>query len=198
MASRRTNSRERILAAAADVAREAGPGNLSLEAVASRAGVSKGGLLYNFPTKAKLLQALVETYLADFSRALDAESSHGGKKGGLLSAYVQLSANECEEKQTSASWIFSAIAEDPDFLNPIKTFRKQLFERLKAETTDLSALLVIFLAIEGLRSMTLFDTRLLSDAERRSLMATLFDLAGADRSDPERLRGDSPQPVEQS
>ncbi|TIP57248.1 MAG: helix-turn-helix transcriptional regulator, partial [Mesorhizobium sp.] len=57
MKTRRTNSRDRILAAAADVARESGPGSLSLDAVASRAGVSKGGLLYNFPTKAKLMQA---------------------------------------------------------------------------------------------------------------------------------------------
>ncbi|TIV96394.1 MAG: TetR family transcriptional regulator, partial [Mesorhizobium sp.] len=47
MRAPRANSREKILAAAADVAREAGPGSLSLEAVASRAGVSKGGLLYN-------------------------------------------------------------------------------------------------------------------------------------------------------
>ncbi|TIP33330.1 MAG: TetR/AcrR family transcriptional regulator, partial [Mesorhizobium sp.] len=63
MRAPRANSREKILAAAADVAREAGPGSLSLEAVASRAGVSKGGLLYNFPTKAKLMQGLVESYL---------------------------------------------------------------------------------------------------------------------------------------
>ena len=67
MKARRSNSRDRILTAAADVAREAGPGSLSLDAVASRAGVSKGGLLYNFPTKAKLMQGLVETYLKDFA-----------------------------------------------------------------------------------------------------------------------------------
>ncbi len=69
MKARRTNSRDRILAAAADVARETGPGSLSLDAVASRAGVSKGGLLYNFPTKAKLMQALVEEYLRAFEQA---------------------------------------------------------------------------------------------------------------------------------
>src|SRR5690606_9715403 len=62
----RTNSREKILAAAADVAAEAGPGSLSLDAVALRAGVSKGGLLYNFPTKAKRMQGLVERYLSEF------------------------------------------------------------------------------------------------------------------------------------
>ena len=198
MKPRRSNSREKILAAAADVAREAGPGNLSLEAVASRAGVSKGGLLYNFPTKAKLMQALVEHYLADFARSLEAESRTDTPDGGLLSAYVRLSAAECEEKQTSASWIFSAIAEDPDFLNPIRSFREQLFERLKAETPDLDALLVVYLAIEGLRSMALFDFHLLSEAERKSLLSSLLDLARGRRSDAERIGGDLAQPVENS
>ena len=76
MKAPRSNSREKILAAAADVARESGPGSLSLEAVANRAGVSKGGLLYNFPTKAKLMQALVEGYLRDFEQALESASSN--------------------------------------------------------------------------------------------------------------------------
>ncbi len=75
MKTRRANSRDKILAAAAEVAREAGPGSLSLDAVASRAGVSKGGLLYNFPTKAKLMQGLVEDYLRDFEQALESAAS---------------------------------------------------------------------------------------------------------------------------
>ena len=40
MATTRSNTRERILTAAAAVARESGPGSLSLDAVAARAGVS--------------------------------------------------------------------------------------------------------------------------------------------------------------
>ena len=57
-------ARDKILAAAEELARVAGPGNLSLDAVAARAGVSKGGLLYHFPTKAKLLKR----WSSNFSR----------------------------------------------------------------------------------------------------------------------------------
>ncbi|RVD49075.1 TetR/AcrR family transcriptional regulator, partial [Mesorhizobium sp. M7A.F.Ca.ET.027.03.2.1] len=148
MRAQRPNSREKILAAAADVARESGPGSLSLDAVASRAGVSKGGLLYNFPTKAKLMQGLVEGYLREFEHALEAARTNA-KDENPLAVYIRLSANDCEEKQPSASWIFSAIAEDPDFMMPIKTFKRQLFERLKGETPDLKSLLICYLAIEG-------------------------------------------------
>lgn len=175
----RTNSREKILDAAADVAAEAGPGSLSLEAVALRAGVSKGGLLYNFPTKAKLMQGLVERYLSEFEAALEAarEDSTGGEN--LLSIYIRLAARECEETKPSASWIFSAIAEDPDFLAPIKTFRQQLFQRLKTETPDKNALLICYLAIEGLRSMNLFDSDILSHDERETLVASLLSVASS-------------------
>ncbi|MER8752922.1 TetR/AcrR family transcriptional regulator [Mesorhizobium sp. M1050] len=177
MRARRKNSREKILAAAADVARESGPGSLSLEAVASRAGVSKGGLLYNFPTKAKLMQGLVEGYLREFEQALETASTND-KDENPLAVYIRLSANDYEEKQPSASWIFSAIAEDPDFMTPIKTFKRQLFERLKGETPDLKSLLVCYLAIEGLRSMNLFDSDVLSKGERDLLVSSLLEIAG--------------------
>ncbi|TPK96640.1 TetR/AcrR family transcriptional regulator [Mesorhizobium sp. B2-4-12] len=176
MRARKKNSREKILAAAADVARESGPGSLSLEAVASRAGVSKGGLLYNFPTKAKLMQGLVEGYLREFEQALEAANSNDNGENPLA-VYIRLSANDCEEKQPSASWIFSAIAEDPDFMTPIKTFKRQLFERLKGETNDLRSLLVCYLAIEGLRSMNLFDSDVLSKDERELLVSSLLEIA---------------------
>src|SRR4051812_22840406 len=176
MKTQRANSRDKILAAAADVAREAGPGSLSLDAVASRAGVSKGGLLYNFPTKAKLMQGLVENYLRAFELALESGRVAGPKS--LLATYIRLSADDCEEPKPTASWIFSAIAEDPDFLTPIKAFKSQLLQRLKSETPDLKALLVCFLAIEGLRSMNLFDSDVLSADERRLLVSALLEIAG--------------------
>src|SRR5215212_6184568 len=60
MARKRPSSRERILDAAAELVREVGAGRLTLDAVAERAGLSKGGLLYNFPTKEALLQGMLE------------------------------------------------------------------------------------------------------------------------------------------
>lgn len=185
MKAGRRNSREKILAAAADVARETGPGSLSLDAVASRAGVSKGGLLYNFPTKAKLMQGLVEGYLREFGESLDAANRDEANGESPLAVYIRLSARDCEGKQPSASWIFSAIAEDPDFLEPIKLFKRQLFEQLKHETPDLRSVLVCFLAIEGLRSMSLFDSDVLSDDERHLLISSLLEIAGRRPARPE-------------
>lgn len=178
MTTPRANSRERILAAAAEVARETGPGSLSLDAVAQRAGVSKGGLLYNFPSKAKLMQALVASYVEEVDRDLN-EAVEAGET--LLSAYLRLTAKACERDEP-ATWLFSAMAEDPDFLEPVTAHRRRLLDRLKADTSDVAGLLVVFFAMEGLLSMKLFDGTILGQDERELLMERLPRIAAGRRA----------------
>ncbi|MCO5084632.1 MAG: TetR/AcrR family transcriptional regulator [Rhizobiaceae bacterium] len=170
----RTSSKDRILSAAADVAREAGAGNLSLEAVAARAGVSKGGLLYNFPTKAALMRALVESFLTRFETELDAATQGPGARDGLLEAYIKLSAIECDETRPGAAGVLAAIAEDPDFLKPIAAFKRRLLDRLKDDTPDVETLLLVYLALEGMRSMKLFDSDVLTHEEREQAIAAML------------------------
>lgn len=59
-----TTSRERILDAYADVLTDEGERHATLEAVAARAGVSKGGLLYHFPSKDQLAEGLCDRLVA--------------------------------------------------------------------------------------------------------------------------------------
>ena len=59
-----TTSRERILDAYADVLAIDGERHATLEAVAAKAGVSKGGLLYHFPSKDQLAEALCDRLVA--------------------------------------------------------------------------------------------------------------------------------------
>ncbi|BAN03538.1 TetR/AcrR family transcriptional regulator [Ilumatobacter coccineus] len=56
----RPTQREVVLDAFQELIVEVGAGNVTLEATAARAGVSKGGLLYHFPSKSDLFAGLVE------------------------------------------------------------------------------------------------------------------------------------------
>ncbi|MDI9560109.1 MAG: helix-turn-helix domain-containing protein, partial [Pseudomonadota bacterium] len=49
--SSKTNTYDVIVRAAESVVVEAGASHMTLDAVATKAGVSKGGLLHHFPTK---------------------------------------------------------------------------------------------------------------------------------------------------
>jgi AcrR family transcriptional regulator len=182
MTNIKVSSRTKILKAAGQVAREVGPGHLSLDAVAQRAGVSKGGLLYNFPSKAKLLEALVEQHLADFDAALtEKEKLH--KPTGLGTAYIELFITELEQCLPPPSGVLAAMAENPDFLAPVRRFNRDLLDRMKAGTDNDSAVLVVFLALEGMRSSRLFGVDILSQSEREAALTALFGLLGKDQEE---------------
>ncbi len=88
-AAGRPSSRERILEAAADLFQEAGFAHVSLEAVAERAGVSKGGLLYNFPSKLLLIKALVANHLVNLDiRRREAEDAMAGGRNRAARAHL--------------------------------------------------------------------------------------------------------------
>ncbi|WP_248582870.1 TetR family transcriptional regulator [Nocardioides sp. InS609-2] len=63
-----TSKREAILDAYRDEIAEHGISTVTLESVAARAGVSKGGLLYHFPSKQALTDALAQR-LRDYTDA---------------------------------------------------------------------------------------------------------------------------------
>ncbi|MBT8417146.1 MAG: TetR/AcrR family transcriptional regulator [Silicimonas sp.] len=70
MAARKGETAERILVAAREVVRAEGPDRLTFDAVADKVGVSKQAVLYWYPNKARLIEALVRP-------ALESESAAG-------------------------------------------------------------------------------------------------------------------------
>src|SRR3954465_8010172 len=87
----RALTRNRLLDAAAAVVRRDGAQALTLDAVAAEAGVSKGGLLYHFKTKRDLVQAMIERWLAEFQRDIDAADP------SFVRGYVKASAPDENE-----------------------------------------------------------------------------------------------------
>ncbi len=174
MQGRKKSARQKILAAADELSRDLGPANLSLDAVAQRAGVSKGGLLYHFPSKARLLKAMVEHYIEVFDANLaETEREHGGGENRLVEAYLDLVVADLARKQPPSQGVLAALSENPDFITPIKEYNRILLDRLKANASDENAALIVFLALEGMRSLKLFDMDLLTRQERESVVAVL-------------------------
>src|ERR1700744_4364854 len=62
--------RDRILDAAESVILGSGGRSFTLDAVAARAGISKGGLVYSFATKDDLVYAALEREMALFQEAV--------------------------------------------------------------------------------------------------------------------------------
>ncbi|PSM18076.1 MULTISPECIES: TetR/AcrR family transcriptional regulator [Nitratireductor] len=180
MAPRRPSSRAKILKAAADVAREAGIGHFSLDAVAARAGLSKGGLLYNFPSKSKLLEALVEEHLIEVEAELsDHAARRAGSPNALATAFLALARDQDRPQDQPPSGLLAALAEDPGFLEPVLRFHRHTLTRMTATASDPHMVLVAFLAVEGLRLTRLLGLDVLDASERASAYAKLESLLAA-------------------
>lgn len=174
----RPSSRDKIVAAAVELAREVGPGHVSLDAVAHRAGVSKGGLLYNFPSKQKLLEAIVSFHLETFETALaEKTASSLERPDSVIAACVDLFEIECKEGALPASGFLAALVENPDLLLPVRALNRGLLDRIRANASDESAALVAFMALEGLRCLPILDIDVLTEEERQLVIGRLQEMA---------------------
>lgn len=176
-AAGRPSSRDKIVAAAVDLAKEVGPGHVSLDAVAQRAGVSKGGLLYNFPSKTKLLEAIVAHHLDKFENALlEKTEKSQSKTDSVIAACVDLYEMDCKEGLPPASGFLAALVENPDLLLPVREVTRRLVDKIRSNSSDVSAALVVFMALEGLRCLPLLDIDVLTKAERSLVIDELHNM----------------------
>ena len=177
MTDPKPGARQKILEAADAIARQAGPANLSLDMVAARAGVSKGGLLYHFPSKARLLEALVEQFLTYRDEALkEKERACDGAPDSVARAYLDLSLED--HKRPPSSGLLAALGENPDFLDPVRRYERMFLDRMKANASDPTMATIVFLTLHGVRSMQLLNMELLDSDELEDVADKLRELTG--------------------
>ena len=114
--------REAVLRTANLVVADGGVSGMTLEAVAREAGLSKGGLLYHFPSKEALIGGmiglLIEGFEAALGRELREEKCAGG--GRWTRAYARASFAEDRWHLQVANGLLAAAAEDPKLLDPLR------------------------------------------------------------------------------
>ena len=178
-------SRRRILDAADELVREIGAGRLTLEAVADRAGLSKGGLLYNFPSKDALLQGMLARMIEDYRAIKEKLRKKLGRRKNLEARLVIATALEVRNssQQRFACGILAAVAENPALLEPVREAIAAEWQKLKEETEDPDASLLAWLAVEGLTNLEMNRLSPLSDAEKARLLATIDRLLDHGLSD---------------
>jgi AcrR family transcriptional regulator len=170
------DTRERILAAAEALTLEHGPGRLSIEAVAVRAGLSKGGVLYHFRTKAELLAALVRGYIevngAFIEKCVATRSGPNAMAEALIDAHRRMR----DEPLPPPSGVLAAIAEHPDFLEPLRAHHAATVRRLRSGSAEPELAMIVYLALEGIKALRLFGFALLDREQEDAVMARMSEL----------------------
>ncbi len=173
----RPNSREAMLDAAQDVVLEGGAGKLTLDAVARRAGVSKGGVMYNFPTKEALLKAMVER-VVEHNRHAHAQvtASLPDRPGRSLKAYVMNSVRALDVDDRVSGALLAALNSDRALLVPVAEYFNGRFAKLTQDVPFEQAALV-YLATEGLWMQELLQLSPFTARQRAQMVRVLVRMA---------------------
>ena len=143
--------RDRILDAAESVILDSGGRNFTLDAVAERAGISKGGLVYTFATKDGLVRAALEREMARFQEAV------GKRLGGrsvkpfeLVLAHIEEALDEDDATTRKAAFLVTALVHAPDMMEPARRYYRELLDPLLSKSGDAQKVRNALLAVEGI------------------------------------------------
>ena len=175
-------TRAQILAAAAELAREKGAAHISIEAIAQRAGLSKGGLLYHFPRKDALIQALVELHMAEVEAELASVEATSGRRrtNAVARALVEMHRDKACRQHGKLDGVLVALAENPHLLDPVRAHQKRVVERIRNTAADRELSLIALLAVEGMRSLDLLEARALTPEEGAAVLDRILALLADD------------------
>jgi len=163
----RPSSRDAILDAALAVIADVGAGRMTLEAVAERAGISKGGLLYNFPSKDALLREMVQRFI---NRTYEREAELRGAGLPDLVAFLQARLYAATVDRNASNALLAALASSPPMLEPVRQAIRERSGRIARESADPDGSRIRWLALEGLLFQEGLGVSPFTDEERQRLI----------------------------
>lgn len=176
-----------MLDAAARVVLRDSVSRLTLDAVAREAGVSKGGLLYHFPSKRDLIASMVEYQaVGRFERELrDRLERPDSEAGSWVRAYTDATFNPKDERRDLPfrAGLLAAAANDPELLETLRARYREYQERTENDGIDPALATIVRLASDGLWFLELLGLPATNGERREDVLNTLLKLT-RNRSGP--------------
>ncbi|MGD9637723.1 MAG: TetR/AcrR family transcriptional regulator [Alphaproteobacteria bacterium] len=163
----RPSSKEQILQATERVVIEKGAGNLTLDSVAEYAKISKGGLLYHFPNKEALLNAMVDRFVFAYRDIIeDKMSKIDDPKNRYLKALILGLEENNEELKAMATSVLMFAANNPNEVQRLRDYFSDEWQELKKQSENEDIAMLVKIACEGLALTQILGLSPLSGEEK--------------------------------
>lgn len=176
---RKPEKLEELLNAAHNVVMRDGITRLTLELVAREAGVSKGAVLYYFPTKNALIGEMLKTHLErnreKWMECLAQEPE--GVPGRVTRAWIKSFRELSGVKAHEGAGMLAAIANDPALLSIIHERVALWKQELEADGLPPERLQVIRYAMDGMKFCELMGIDSSCETNRDLLIDYLLKMA---------------------
>ncbi|MGN7479530.1 TetR family transcriptional regulator [Solibacillus silvestris] len=158
-ASNSEDKKNSILTAAADIVKEEGVAKLTLEAVAKKAGLSKGGLLYHYSSKEALIKGMVQDWAYNYFNGIETlvKNNTKGKVSSWTNAYIKGTLCDLNTDKRLSSALIAAFFTNPSLLEEYKKQYNILLSKLMSDDIDPIKVTIIRLAIDGFWFSEIFE-----------------------------------------
>ncbi|ORT88741.1 hypothetical protein B7G54_00730 [Burkholderia puraquae] len=175
----RSSSRDRLLDAAAELVASQGIQNLTIEAVAAAAKVTKAGLVYHFKTRDDLLAALIERVVGELDMlelrahaAREADDSAKPLKSSLAEL-SKLTFDMPEDRRLLLANLLAATSLYPHLAGPVRDFFSRSYARVAQSGPDAGQVLALVVALDGIALLEVLNLHRFTSEQRQVLRDTL-------------------------
>ncbi|KKL35418.1 hypothetical protein WR30_17005 [Burkholderia contaminans FFH2055] len=175
----RSSSRDRLLDAAAELVASQGIQNLTIEAVAAAAKVTKAGLVYHFKTRDDLLAALIERVVGELDmldlraqEALEADDSAKPLKSSMAEL-SKLTFDMPEDRRLLLANLLAATSLYPHLAGPVRDFYSRSYARVAQSGPDAGQVLALVVALDGIALLEVLNLHRFTPEQRQVLRDTL-------------------------
>jgi len=176
MTSKAHLKRSHIIQASLQFLKEHDIHTLTLDKIAQKASISKGGLLYHFKTKDELYSAIAQTIMTEFVDSFEALTELEYGTGKRTRGFILASQQDYDK----GAWIKIAIQIIHDDDNSISIAYEQLLESLLDDGLDSSIVHMIRLTIDGLYYSKLLNIAPVSQEVTDSVFEQLLQMTRKD------------------
>ncbi len=174
---RQPTARQKVIDASREIVMERGAGALTFDEIAQVSGVTRGGITYHFPTKERLLQALVEQDILQWKSVEEANCpSDCPSETAELIAFLRAHTNEQPDRRRFVTGMLSAVTHDPPIIDPARKYERERLEGVEWNEKNLK-LQLLRMAAMGIFWADLFRCPEIPEDVRRQLVELLEDLA---------------------
>jgi AcrR family transcriptional regulator len=177
MTRKKTIDPELVLDAAEIILIESGVQHFTLEAVAKRAGISKGGLLYIFPTKDQLILAMLDREVSRFSAEVMRSSEvHSEDTYASLLGYIATARSEDVSVANKAANLMATLIHAPAMLEPARLFYLKMLGQFDLQSIEGRRGRLAYLAVEGAFLLRALGLKTMTEEEWLGILADAQDM----------------------
>ncbi len=172
-------TRQDILITASQIVQRDGVARLTIDAVAREAKLSKGGVLYHFPSKEALVSGMIMDHIESFTRDIDYNLTEETGAGRWLRAYLRASDDTVHKEPDPVVCLIAAIATNPELLAPLQQHFALWQEQAVRDGLPPALATLLRLAIDGLWFADLFQLAPPEGELREEVLRLLHAMAHA-------------------